>query len=171
VVARPQALLLTGPVGSGKTMVLLELGELFEERGEPYALVDLDWLAWVRPGPGAVAGVDDVLVENLRAVWRTFRTAGVVRVALARALERREQLEAIRGALDGVDVFAVRLGVPPAVLAERLRRRDTGRELVQHLELAGRPQPSVFEDTVVDANRPPRDVALTVLALADAASP
>src|SRR5258708_347501 len=62
-VAPVRALLLSGPVGSGKTTVLLALGELLEERGEPYALVDLDWLAWGQPAPGTLR-VEEGLLAN-----------------------------------------------------------------------------------------------------------
>lgn len=47
------AILLTGTVGVGKTTVLIEIGELLDAGQEPYALVDLDWLAWIRPAAGS----------------------------------------------------------------------------------------------------------------------
>ena len=160
---------MSGVVGSGKTTLLLEIGEVLEELGRPYALVDLDWLAWFHPAPDAALTVQCVLGENLRAVWGTFRKAGVRRLVLARFLERRAQLEAIREALPEVDVFAVRLAVPAPVLEERLRRRDTAGELAEHLEMAAAgAETAVFEDLVVDNahDRQPRDVALEILASA-----
>ena len=45
-----QAVLLTGVYGSGKTAVAEEIGTLMEERGVPYAALDLDWLAWFDAG-------------------------------------------------------------------------------------------------------------------------
>jgi ribose 1,5-bisphosphokinase PhnN len=158
------AILLSGPVGSGKTTLLLEIGELLEQRGEPYALVDLDWLAWVRPAPGAQVTVQDVLTENLRAVAATFREAGVERLVLARFVERREQLDAIRRALPDVDLVVVRLSVPRRILEKRLQNRDSGRELAEHLTMIERVERADFEDVVVDNDeRDPTAVALEIL--------
>ena len=38
-----RVLLITGTVGSGKTSVLLEIGETLGHDGRSYAIVDLDW--------------------------------------------------------------------------------------------------------------------------------
>src|SRR5438132_350834 len=74
--AQPRAIVLTGAVGAGKTSALLAVGELLAERGESYALVDLDWLAWFG-APGAGVTPVEMAAANLRAVWSNFRKAGV----------------------------------------------------------------------------------------------
>jgi Ni2+-binding GTPase involved in maturation of urease and hydrogenase len=56
-----RAILLTGTVGSGKTSVAIEIGELLERGGASYALVDLDWLAWLRPSPASLVTQESVL--------------------------------------------------------------------------------------------------------------
>lgn len=166
--ARFRGILLSGPVGSGKTRVLLEIGRVLEELGRPYALVDLDWLAWLSPPAGGKLSVQDVLIANLRSVWRTFRRAGVEQLVAARYLEHSDQLAAVREALPGVDLFAVRLAVSRELLAERLRRRDSGSELEQHLALVADAETPLFEDAVVGNgdHRHPRETALEVLTLA-----
>jgi hypothetical protein len=156
-----QAILLTGGVGTGKTTVLLALGELLEGRGEPYALVDLDWLAWLRPAPGTLT-VHEALVANLGAAWETFRRAGVERLVLARAVGSAEEVEAIRSAVPGVELVAVQLTVPPALREERLRARDTGRELEQHLGLLNRGDPELDAPAVAN-DATPEAVAARVL--------
>ncbi len=96
-----KALLLVGTVGSGKTTVLLGLGDQLSRRGEPHALVDLDWLAWVDPAPASELSVQDILAANLTAAVETFRRAGVTRLVLARHLTRAEDLASIKSALGG----------------------------------------------------------------------
>jgi hypothetical protein len=166
--SRFRAILLSGPVGSGKTRLLLEIGAVLEGLAEPYALVDLDWLAWLHTAPGATVTVQEVLAENLRAVWATFRKAGVERLVLARFLERREQLDAVGQALPEVDLFVVRLAVPRQVLQERLRRRDSGHELDEHLALITQAETLDLEDAVIDNGdeRSAAVVALEILTLA-----
>jgi hypothetical protein len=155
-------------VGSGKTTLLVEIGELLERMDEPYALVDADWLAWLRPGPGGSLTVHDVLVENISAVWATFRRVGVRRLVVARFLQRVEQVDAIRHSLDETDLFVVRLAVPLQELDERLRERDSGRELAEHLALIEESEVAGFEDAVVDAGgeRPASEIAAEILTLA-----
>jgi hypothetical protein len=165
---RPRVILLSGPVGSGKTTLLLEIGELLERVAEPYALVDADWLAWFQPGPGVSMTVDEVLVENLRAVWATFRGVGVRQLVAARFLQQREQVDAVRHALVGSDLFVVRLAVPVHELNERLRRRDSGGELAEHLALIEESEGAGLEDAVVDGGgeRAPREIAAEILTVA-----
>jgi len=162
----PRAILLTGTVGSGKTTLLLELGELLEERGLAYALVDLDWLAWLRPAAGSPLSVHDVLVENLRGAWRTFRRAGVERLVAARAVRRIDELEALRRALPGVELFVVRLDVSDATRERRLRARDTRAELAGHLADAHALEPGLEDIAVTGEGLSPEEVAREVLAAA-----
>jgi energy-coupling factor transporter ATP-binding protein EcfA2 len=165
---RPRGILLTGSVGSGKTRLLHELGELLEEREEPYALVDLDWLAWCRPTTGFA--VRDILVRNLEAAWKTFAAAGIERLVLARHVELPGDVAALRGALPGVELTVVEVRSPLGVVEARLRARDTGRELAEHLAEARRCTAAgaspVADATVENGDRPIRDVAREALAAA-----
>jgi adenylylsulfate kinase-like enzyme len=46
-----KAVLLTGVYGSGKSSVAAEIAYLLDQQGEPYALLDLDYLSWTGPTP------------------------------------------------------------------------------------------------------------------------
>jgi hypothetical protein len=166
-----RAILLTGTVGAGKTSVAVEIGELLEAGDQPYALLDLDWLAWVRPAPASIFTVHSLLVENLRLIWPVFREAGVERLVLARYLDDRAQLAALRSALPGVELFVVRLAAPGALVERRLQARDSGAQLEDHLaetaHFAARGEAAAIEDAIVqNGERPLRDVASDVLAAA-----
>jgi predicted kinase len=153
--------LLVGPAGSGKTTLAKELGELLGSRSKPYALVDLDWLGWV--GNVRVT-VHEVLFENLRRVWETLRQAGVERLVLARNLESAGELQALREALSGVDLLVVAVEAPREVLEARLRSRDSGDELAEHLAMIAEARPSVPADlTVQNHGRSLHETALEIL--------
>jgi adenylylsulfate kinase-like enzyme len=52
---RAEGVLLTGVYGSGKSSVAEEIAYLLEQQGEPYALLDLDYLGW--SGRALVPGI------------------------------------------------------------------------------------------------------------------
>jgi len=166
-----RAILLTGTVGSGKTAVTIAIGDLLALREQPYALVDLDWLGWMEPAPGSLITQRSVLAENLRLIWPTFREAGVGRLVLARYVEDSAQLGEFRAALPGVELVVVRLVATQAVIERRLRARDSGAQLTEHLAetalFAARGEAGALEDAVVEnGDRPLTEVAAEVLAAA-----
>jgi hypothetical protein len=57
----------------------------------------------------------------------------------------------------------VRLEVPREELERRIRGRDEGAELAEHLELIAAEPPKLFEDAAVPGAGTPREVALEVL--------
>jgi gluconate kinase len=167
---RVRALLLTGTVGSGKTAVAAEIGLLLEESALPSAIVDLDWLGWVHLG-ASFDGVERLIAENLAAIWPNLRSAGVRRLVLVRALQRREAVDGLRWALPDAGLTVVRLLASRATVEERLRRRDTGAVLEEHLMqtllMAESMDRAALEDfRVENDDRPVRDVAAEILNLA-----
>jgi energy-coupling factor transporter ATP-binding protein EcfA2 len=158
-----RAILLTGGVGAGKTTVLQALGELLEERGEPYALVDLDWLCWARPRTGTP---HELLCVNLAGVAAAYADHGVESLVLARHLVSAAELEAVRAALPGVAVTAVRLVADARVREARLRARDSAAELAEHLAMLRADDAPRFEDAEVEGDGAPAAIAASVLAAA-----
>jgi hypothetical protein len=106
---------------------------LLEQRGERYALLDLDYLSW------AGAGADDreaefgLMLENLAAVAANYRRAGIRLFVLAYFVRSPAEVQAVRVAL-GLPLQVARLTVPLAVIERRLAgdissgRRDDLRE-------------------------------------------
>lgn len=154
---RTEAVLITGPVGVGKTSVAAEAGGLLAEQGGAAAVVDLDWLGWF-PG-GAEGGVDALILRNLAAVWPNFQAAGAERLVLARSVRDPWLVGELRGAFE---LRVVRLRASQETVAERLSRRDTGAELDEHrAERAEEADVADFE--LANDGRPIREVAEEIL--------
>jgi adenylylsulfate kinase-like enzyme len=133
-----KAVLLTGTIGSGKTALAVELGDVLGGRGLATAVIDLDWLGWWHAPAGTPSSPADLIVRNLEAVWPNFRAEGARFVVLARMLQERSEIDALRKALPDADLTVVRVEAPHEIVEKRLRQRDTGAELAGHLkELAG----------------------------------
>jgi gluconate kinase len=164
---RVPTLLLTGPSGSGKTAVAAELGLVLEERGTFCAVVDLDWLGWVHAGPGFKA-FDRLIARNLAAIWPNLEAAGARRLVLARRLMHRELLDELPRALPAAEVKVVRLTASRETVEERLRRRDTGEVLDEHLEearsqLAAMDELALEDAKVATDGLPVREIAIAVM--------
>ena len=160
-------LLLVGTVGSGKTALGVEIGDISAASGIPTAVIDLDWLGWLASKNHIGDAVHDLIVGNLDQVWPNFKAAGAERIVLMRTLASRSEADALLAAIPDVDMTVVRLTVPPEIVAERLRSRDTGPTLETHLEEAVRFAAALeadpFEDLLVDAKRPVGDLARLVM--------
>jgi adenylylsulfate kinase len=165
---RVPTLFLTGTVGSGKTTIAIEIGEILEENGQPVTIVDLDWLAWVHPSPG-LALLDALIVRNLAAIWPNLIAAGATSLVLVRATPDAALPDAVCAALPDADVTVVRLTAPAGLIEERLRQRDSGPELEQHLDehiaMTAAMDDSGVGDLFVTNDRPVRQVAVEVLRL------
>jgi adenylylsulfate kinase-like enzyme len=72
-----EGVLLTGVYGSGKSSVAQEIAYLLEQRGEPFALLDLDYFSWAGTGTGDRAGEFRLMLQNMAAVAANYRRAGI----------------------------------------------------------------------------------------------
>ena len=162
-------LLITGPVGVGKTAVLSEVADLLEAAGVPFAAVDLDDLSWCYPTPpGDDRFRSGLTLRNLAAVWRNFRDAGAERLVLARVLESRDELDRHRDAVPGAEITVVRLTAVHATLQERVERREIGLGRAWHsrraVELARLMDERRVEDVLVRTDgRTVNEIARDVL--------
>jgi broad-specificity NMP kinase len=160
------ALLITGPVGVGKTAASFEVSERLEQLGISHASIDAD-LTYLYPEPsGDEASVLDHNI--LQAVWTQLCRVGAERLILTRVVRSRHHLDAIRNALPHVDIRVVRLTAPYTVVEERLRRRELGSGLEWHLKVAEELmrawEREPVEDWLIDtANRSVREVAEEIL--------
>ena len=160
-------LVITGPVGVGKSTIANEAAWLLRQADVPHALVDLDRIEQCWPVPADDPGNERVSHRNLACMWANFRQAGVDRLIFARVLETRSLLRRVTEAVPGAQITVVRLRAPLAVLHKRIRSREASDpdwflDAATHTtEVFERAQ---VEDHLVDnENRPATVVAEEVL--------
>ena len=117
-------LVITGPVGVGKSTIAAEAAWLLRQAGVPHALVDLDRIEQCWPVPADDPWNERVSHRNLACMWANFRQAGADRLIFARVLETRSLLRRVTKAVPGAQITVVRLRAPVAVLHERIRSRE-----------------------------------------------
>ncbi len=158
--------LITGVYGSGKSSVAAEIAFLLERRGEPYALLDLDYLSWAGAPSGDRASEVTLMLANLKAVAANYRRAGISRLVLAYFIQDAQELQAIREAT-GVPLRVARLIVSYQEIERRLAgdvtsgRRDDLRAAAESLATA---RGTGLEDLAISNDQPVTIVAQQIMA-------
>ena len=117
-------LLITGPVGVGKSTVASQASLLLRQADVPHALVDLDAIEICWPVPADDPWNERLSHRNLACMWANFREAGAERLLLVRVLEDRSLLRKVAAAVPGAEITVVRLHAPLEVLQARIRSRE-----------------------------------------------
>ena len=153
---RAEAVLLTGVYGSGKSSVAAEVAYLLEQQGEPYALLDLDYLSWTGPDTGDRGAELELLRQNLAAVIPNYRRIGISLFVLAYCARSVAEVQGIRETL-GLPLRVARLTVPFSAIEQRLAsdvtsgRQDDLREAAASIATA---EGTGFEDITISNDRP-----------------
>lgn len=111
--------LMTGVYGSGKSSVAAEISYLLEQRRQPHALLDLDYLGWGGDNFDDHAAGLGLMLRNLAAVASNYRDAGISVFIVAYFVRSHDALRAVREAT-GVPLRVVRLSVPLAEIEQRM---------------------------------------------------
>ena len=158
-------MLITGVYGSGKSSVAEEMAAVLEERNAPYALLDLDFLAWFDTGEEGGQTKHHMMLTNLTAVVGNYLVVGVRFFILAKAVRDVSELDDLKVGLP-MPLKVVRLTVPFEEIEKRLShdvttgRRDDLREAAAWVAASSG---IGIEDLVVPNDRPVREVAVEVL--------
>lgn len=162
-------IIVTGPVGVGKTTVAREMGLLLLDAKVPHANVDFDQLTACYPRSAADDRWGTQLgLANLAALWTNYEASGARRLIVARVIESRSELEGFRQAVLGADILVVRLRAVPETLRARVRQREKGLGMEWHLdravELASLMEEQRVEDLLVETDgRDPLSIAQEIL--------
>ena len=157
--------MITGVYGAGKSTVAKEISYLLEQRRQPYALLDLDFLSWGVNSFDGDTGENSFLLRNLAAVVSNYREGGISVFVLAYFVSSHEELRGIREAV-GVPLRVVRLSVPLPDIEQRLaadvttERREELREAARQIAAGER---AGVEDVVLANDRPVPIVAQQVM--------
>lgn len=167
------AIVITGPVGSGKSATATELQELLGRALKANVLYDMDFLRATYPDP-----IGDPFSVNLgyrvmADAWKHMQASdygehGPLRIAvIADVVETQEQRACYEDALPPARVVIVRLEVEMAEIMRRLEIRESARTIEWYRRRAPELQALMVEreigDLVIEVgNRSPEEVATQI---------
>lgn len=129
-------IVVTGPVGVGKTSVAIAMADLLDEHDLAYAVIDMDWLCYCAPRPADDRFHERLGYANLAAVWANYRAAGANRLILVDVVETHATIEAYQQAIPNAAIQVIQLNAPLATIQQRLEQRETGATLAWHQQRA-----------------------------------
>ena len=162
---QPEAALITGVYGSGKSSVIEEMADVLEKAGTPYAALDLDWLSWFDAGWDDDPAERQMLLRNLEAVVANYRSADIERYVLALSIEDEETLRSLKDVLE-MPTRVIRLTVDLDTIEARSGSSvTTGRDVDLHWAGVWLTEGTGIglEDFTVPNDRPIQEVALDIL--------
>jgi predicted kinase len=122
---RVPVLVITGPVGVGKTTTAAAVSDLLAEQSIRHARVDLAQITKSLPSREEDPWNERLAHRNLACMWANFREVGAERLIASRVLESRSLLRRLADAVPGAEVVVVRLRAPLAVVHARIRARNS----------------------------------------------
>ena len=127
--AGPQAIVLTGVYGVGKSTTAAQIADLLEARGARFAALDLDWLSWAWSEDNTHDDpLDLLMLEHLDLLVRNLLRRGNDRFILAGSVMTTAGWDAIRETM-AMPTRLVRLTASLPTIRDRLGHEPTtGRE-------------------------------------------
>ena len=166
--AQVPVIVVTGPIGAGKTTITRAIGDVLADARIPHTLVDMDWLRDSFPAPAGDRFNSRLGHRNLADLARNSRAAGSERFVIADVVESRADRENYQWAIPGAVVTVVRLAVDPEENRRRIAYRAAGNddpwEVERAAELVGIMEANDVADVVIDTtSRSPGAVARDIL--------
>ena len=135
-----RVLIISGPVGVGKTSVADEVSNLFNGSGTAHTLLDMDVLGETFPRPHDDVFNRRLALRNLRDVWANCFAVGSRVLILPRVVETLDDVCDIEAVIPGARPTVFQLRASTTTLIQRVRSREIGSGRTWHekraLELA-----------------------------------
>lgn len=153
ILAGVNALVITGPPGSGKSKTLEALSDLLHDRDVAHACLEVDALSWAHPPISAEAGA-----RHVAALSSLYRDEGYDLLLVAGPLASPGRRAALVDAVGADELFVVRLDASEETLRARIVAREPAgwSQLGRLLERASEMRPvmaSVSADLALDTAR------------------
>lgn len=141
-------LLISGPVGVGKTAVGNEVADILEREGIPHTFIDFDQIRYTYPRPDDDPWGNRLGLQNLAGIWSNCSQAGALNLVVSYVVEESSFIDSLRQFIPEGRVSVVQLSASMETLTSRLRRREIGSGLDWHINRAAELSSILVDDSV-----------------------
>lgn len=161
---RVRVVIVTGPVGAGKTTTMWALGELLTAADVPHAVLDVDQVRTFHPTPPDDRFGSRLGRRNVAAITANYIGEGARILVLADVIEHHQDIDDYARTIPDAQITVVRLDVPMDAILQRLEGRETATTIGWYRDRAPELQEimerEAIGDIVIDVGqRTPPDVA------------
>jgi adenylylsulfate kinase-like enzyme len=161
-------LIITVPVGAGKSSVSEAVSQILSKKKVPNAVIDMDNLTCAYPHPENDRFNSALGYKNLSSIWPNYKKLGIRNLIIPTVIENQEAIRKYKSAVPNSHVTVVRLTAGDSTLHKRLEHREVGDSLKWHKNRAGELREQFerckLEDFVIDTeNKSIAEVAEEVL--------
>lgn len=154
-----QLLIVTGPVGVGKTSVAASVSDLMNEKNIPNALIDIDALRCAYPAPQNDRFNMSLGYKNLSLILPNYYERGISRFIIPDVIENSESIKQFKSVIPTAEITIIRLTASLSTLHKRLEQREVGDMLTWHknraVELSAILDEVKPEDLLIDTEGKP----------------
>ena len=125
-------LVLSGPVGVGKTTVGEEVSEVLDREGVAHTLIDFDQLRYTYPRIPEDPWCNGLAFQNLASIWENCKRRGSRNLVISTVVEDEAFIDQLSSTISESVVFVFQLYASPATLMARVNKREIGSGLERH---------------------------------------
>lgn len=129
-------LIISGPVGVGKSSVANEISNVLCDQKIAHTLVDLDALTQTYPRPSDDPYGTGLAIRNLLNLWQNAKTLGSRNLIIARVIEQNSEISEIGKVVPDANFIVCQLQAKDETLVKRISQREIGSGKVGHIERA-----------------------------------
>ncbi|MEO1591636.1 MAG: AAA family ATPase [Cyanobacteria bacterium J06632_22] len=127
-------LLISGPIGVGKSTVAGEVSDQLAEQAISHTFIDFDQLRYTYPRPADDRFGSQLACLHLRDIWRNCFGTGSRNLIISSVIETQEDVNAIQQVIPSSTVTVCQLRATLATLRARVQKREMGQGLAWHLQ-------------------------------------
>ena len=122
------ALIISGPVGVGKSSTADTMSEILSKQDIAHAVVDMDYLRYAYPSPKDDPFNTELGLRNLSIICKNYKAIGIKKLLIPTVVESQADIDSLANALSSSKITVVYLEGQIETIHQRLHERHGKRD-------------------------------------------